>query len=87
MKYYLSVLQNYANFEGRARRKEYWMFFLFNLIFSYSLTFLDLFVLKTGFINLFYSNIFSLISLRYFFNSLSILETSLMVSQAYITVE
>ena len=55
MKYYLSVLQNYANFEGRARRKEYWMFFLFNLIFSYSLTFLDLFVLKTGFINLFYS--------------------------------
>ena len=54
MKYYLSVLQNYANFEGRARRKEYWMFFLFNLIFSYSLTFLDLFVLKTGFINLIY---------------------------------
>lgn len=55
MKYYLSVLQNYVNFEGRARRKEYWMFFLFNMIFSYSLTFLDLLVLETGFINLIYS--------------------------------
>jgi uncharacterized membrane protein YhaH (DUF805 family) len=26
------VLQNYANFKGRARRKEYWMFFLVNII-------------------------------------------------------
>ncbi|MEY5000844.1 MAG: hypothetical protein RLZZ211_880 [Bacteroidota bacterium] len=35
MNYYLSVLKNYANFEGRARRKEYWMFALFNIIFSF----------------------------------------------------
>nr|WP_317169636.1 DUF805 domain-containing protein [Flavobacterium panici] len=28
------VLQNYANFDGRARRREYWMFFLFNIIIS-----------------------------------------------------
>lgn len=55
MKYYLIVLQNYVNFEGRARRKEYWMFVLFNLIFSYSLAFLDLYVLKTGFLDLIYS--------------------------------
>ncbi len=33
MNYYLKVLQNYANFNGRARRKEYWMFGLFQLIF------------------------------------------------------
>ncbi|MFC4480250.1 DUF805 domain-containing protein [Flavobacterium chungangensis] len=26
------VMQNYANFDGRARRKEYWMFFLINII-------------------------------------------------------
>lgn len=26
------VRDNYANFDGRARRKEYWMFFLANLI-------------------------------------------------------
>ena len=34
MNYYLSVLKNYANFEGRATRSEYWYFFLFNLIAS-----------------------------------------------------
>ncbi len=34
MNWYLKVLQNYATFSGRARRKEYWMFFLINLIIS-----------------------------------------------------
>ena len=34
MKYYLSVLKNYANFNGRARRSEYWNFVLFNVLFS-----------------------------------------------------
>lgn len=34
MDWYLSVLKNYAVFSGRARRKEYWMFFLFNVIFA-----------------------------------------------------
>jgi uncharacterized membrane protein YhaH (DUF805 family) len=34
MEYYTGVLKKYAVFEGRARRKEYWMFFLFNLIIS-----------------------------------------------------
>ncbi len=32
MNWYLEVLRKYAVFSGRARRKEYWMFFLFNLI-------------------------------------------------------
>ncbi|MDR0217719.1 MAG: DUF805 domain-containing protein [Enterobacteriaceae bacterium] len=32
MNWYLQVLKNYANFSGRARRKEYWMFYLFNII-------------------------------------------------------
>jgi len=54
MKYYLHVLQNYANFNGRARRKEYWMFQLFNAIFAYSLMFIDL-ALELGFLNLVYS--------------------------------
>lgn len=26
------VFENYANFNGRARRREYWMFFLVNII-------------------------------------------------------
>jgi uncharacterized membrane protein YhaH (DUF805 family) len=33
MNWYTSVLKKYAVFSGRARRKEYWMFFLFNVIF------------------------------------------------------
>ena len=32
MDWYLKVIKNYATFSGRARRKEYWMFFLFNMI-------------------------------------------------------
>lgn len=33
------VFENYANFDGRARRKEYWMFFLANMIISFGLAF------------------------------------------------
>lgn len=33
MEWYLKVVRdNYANFEGRARRQEYWMFVLFNIL-------------------------------------------------------
>jgi len=32
MSWYLAVLKKYAVFSGRAQRKEYWMFFLFNII-------------------------------------------------------
>ncbi|WP_432722700.1 DUF805 domain-containing protein [Jeongeupia wiesaeckerbachi] len=32
MNWYLAVLKKYAVFSGRARRKEYWMFTLFNII-------------------------------------------------------
>jgi uncharacterized membrane protein YhaH (DUF805 family) len=32
--WYLEVLKKYAVFSGRARRKEYWMFILFNSIVS-----------------------------------------------------
>lgn len=32
MKWYIKVLKQYADFNGRARRKEYWMFTLINLI-------------------------------------------------------
>lgn len=33
MEWYLKVIKNYVGFSGRARRKEYWMFALFNMIF------------------------------------------------------
>lgn len=42
MKWYLKVLNQYFDFSGRARRKEFWMFFLFNLLITWSLTLLDL---------------------------------------------
>ena len=32
MNYYVSVLTNYAQFKGRARRAEYWNFVLFNAL-------------------------------------------------------
>jgi len=41
MKWYLKVLKQYADFSGRARRKEYWMFVLFNLIFIIVASILD----------------------------------------------
>jgi uncharacterized membrane protein YhaH (DUF805 family) len=34
MNYYTDVLKKYAVFDGRARRKEYWMFVLWNIIVS-----------------------------------------------------
>ncbi len=34
MHYYIQVLKKYAVFGGRARRKEYWNFILFNALFS-----------------------------------------------------
>ena len=41
MSWYLTVLKKYAVFSGRARRKEYWMFILFNLIFVIAAVILD----------------------------------------------
>lgn len=41
MKWYLQVVRKYAVFQGRARRKEYWMFILFNLIFGLIAVILD----------------------------------------------
>lgn len=32
MNWYLEALRKYATFEGRARRKEYWFFILFNVL-------------------------------------------------------
>ena len=58
MNYYFKVLKNYATFTGRARRSEYWYFFLFNITASF----------LVGIIggltdNLFLGNIYSLLIL------------------------
>jgi uncharacterized membrane protein YhaH (DUF805 family) len=44
MHYYFEVLKKYAVFSGRARRKEYWMFILFNIIISFIIGLLIAFV-------------------------------------------
>jgi len=41
MNWYLEVLKKYAVFSGRARRKEYWYFVLFNIIISIVLAVID----------------------------------------------
>lgn len=41
MNWYMAVIKNYAGFSGRARRKEYWMFVLFNAIIAVVLAILD----------------------------------------------
>ena len=43
MNYYFKVLQNYATFSGRARRKEYWMFTLIT-----QLVYVLAYILPTG---------------------------------------
>ena len=43
--WYLKVVRdNYLNFNGRARRSEYWYFILFNLIVSIVLNVIDYFI-------------------------------------------
>ncbi|MDE2729256.1 MAG: DUF805 domain-containing protein [Gemmatimonadota bacterium] len=44
MHWYIDVLKKYAVFEGRARRKEYWMFFLFSVVIVTILTVIDEFM-------------------------------------------
>jgi uncharacterized membrane protein YhaH (DUF805 family) len=41
MDWYFKVLRNYVGFGGRARRKEYWMFILVNLVLTGVLGILD----------------------------------------------
>jgi len=53
--YYLDLLKNkYAEFNGRARRSEYWYFVLFNFIVSLGLGMVDAFT-GMGFLNYVYS--------------------------------
>lgn len=48
MNWYLKVLKNYVGFQGRARRKEYWMFALFNAIIILFLTSIELMLSLPG---------------------------------------
>ena len=69
MQWYLKVLRQYTDFNGRARRTEYWMFTLFSVIISVVLAILDA-VLDT------YAGGFGLLGVLY---SLAVLLPSLAV--------
>jgi uncharacterized membrane protein YhaH (DUF805 family) len=45
--WYLDVLKKYAEFSGRARRKEYWMFFLFYFLIAIAIGIVEA-VIHTG---------------------------------------
>ncbi|MEN8185787.1 MAG: DUF805 domain-containing protein [Bacteroidota bacterium] len=54
MEWFLKVVKdNYANFNGRAHRQEFWMFVLFNFIFSIVAAVLG-YLLDTGMISTIY---------------------------------
>lgn len=56
MEWYLKVVRdNYANFEGRARRKEFWMFALFNLIIAIGINIIQWIIGFDFFLSLIYS--------------------------------
>lgn len=57
MNWYLEPLKKYATFTGRSRRKEYWMFMLFNFLISFALGLVDgiLFSSEIGILSTIYS--------------------------------
>jgi len=55
MNWYIEVLKNYAVFTGRARRTEYWMFFLINIIIAFAIGFIEGFVGSPGVVGIIYS--------------------------------
>jgi uncharacterized membrane protein YhaH (DUF805 family) len=44
MQWFMIVLKKYADFSGRARRKEYWMFFLMCVVISFAIGFVFSFI-------------------------------------------
>lgn len=73
MNWYLEVLRKYAVFDGRARRKEYWMFTLISILISMALGFASGFV---GALMGLSSNMITLLALVY---SVAVLVPSLAV--------
>jgi len=55
MNWYIEVLKKYAVFSGRARRTEYWIFFLFNFIIAFALGFIEGLVKGPGVLGALYS--------------------------------
>ncbi|CAM4386214.1 uncharacterized membrane protein YhaH (DUF805 family) [Paenibacillus endophyticus] len=55
MQWYTKVMKNYVGFTGRARRMEYWMFILMNVLISIALVIVESIVGLTGVLSGLYS--------------------------------
>lgn len=55
MNWYVEVLKKYAVFEGRARRTEYWMFFLINFVICFVLSIVEAMIGTMGILTVVYS--------------------------------
>ncbi|HYD55562.1 MAG TPA: DUF805 domain-containing protein [Burkholderiales bacterium] len=56
MNWYLDVVKNkYATFSGRARRKEYWMFFLMNLLIAMGIGIVEAIIGLGGILGILYA--------------------------------
>jgi uncharacterized membrane protein YhaH (DUF805 family) len=77
MEWFLKVVRdNYANFKGRARRKEYWMFVLFCFLFAIVAVILDNILgttIEIGYQSLPYGWIYSIYGLALIIPSLAVL--------------
>ncbi|VEG13554.1 Inner membrane protein yhaH [Moraxella cuniculi] len=49
--WFVKCMKNYANFRGRARRKEYWFFFLSRSLIMIAAIFLDAILFNDAFLN------------------------------------
>lgn len=54
MNYFIIVLQKYVDFKGRARRSEYWFFFLFNTLFAMIISLFGDYVSQPYFVNIYF---------------------------------
>ena len=55
MEYYIDAFRNYVNFKGRATRKQFWMFILFNFLAGFALGFIGGVVPALAFLGSIYS--------------------------------
>lgn len=54
MKWYVGALKKYAVFDGRARRREYWMYSLFNLLIYCAVAVVDKVLGLSGILDILY---------------------------------
>ncbi len=70
MNYFFAALKKYADFSGRARRKEYWMFILFYSLFAIAAGIIDAIIMASA--GIYFTPLLTLFSLAMIIPSLAI---------------